>query len=59
MLAIIILVLWVMVMFLWLLSLVGASPNLTSYSPWLGWFSCLFLGLALFVTGVVPIVLPR
>lgn len=47
---IILLVLFTMVMFLWLLSMLGAIPNSANYSPWLGWFACLFLGLAVFVS---------
>jgi hypothetical protein len=45
----ILLVLFVMTMFLWLLSMLGAVPNSPVWSPWLGWFSCLFLGLAVFL----------
>jgi hypothetical protein len=48
--ATILLVLFVMTMFLWLLAMLGAIPNSPSYSPWLAWFSCLFLGLAVFVS---------
>lgn len=51
MLLIVILVCFVMVMFIWLLSMLGASPNLTHYSPWLAWFACLFLGLVVFLSG--------
>jgi hypothetical protein len=47
--AIVLLVLFVMTMFLWLLSLLGAVPNAPAYSPWLGWFACLWLGLALWL----------
>ena len=50
--SIILLVLFVMTMFLWLLAMLGAVPNAASYSPWLGWFSCLFLGLAVFASDV-------
>jgi hypothetical protein len=46
---IVILVCFVMVMFLWLLSLLGAVPNAPNYSPWLAWFACLFLGLIVFI----------
>ena len=42
-LSIIVLVCFVMVMFLWLLSMLGAVPNAANYSPWLAWFACLFL----------------
>lgn len=48
----ILLVLFVMTMFLWLLAMLGAIPNSPAYSPWLAWFACLWLGLAVFV-GVV------
>lgn len=47
--AIILLVLFVVTMFLWLLSMLGALPNSPAYSPWLAWFSCLWLGLAVFL----------
>lgn len=53
---IILLVCWVIVMFLWLLSMLGAVPNAPNYSPWLAFFACLILGLALFVSGSVVIV---
>jgi hypothetical protein len=48
---IVLLVCFVMVMFLWLLSMLGATPGGANYSPWLAWFACLFLGLAVFVVG--------
>ncbi len=51
MLLIIILVLFVMDLFLWLLSLLGAVPNAGGYSPWLAFFACLLLGIAVFVVG--------
>lgn len=51
MLLIILVVCFTMVMFLWLLSMLGAAPNLTTYSPWLAWFACLFLGIAVFLSG--------
>lgn len=51
MLLIVLVVCFVMVMFLWLLAMLGASPNTAQYSPWLAWFACLFLGIAVFLTG--------
>ncbi len=45
----IVLVCFVMVMFLWLLALLGAVAGIALYSPWLAWFACLFLGLVLFL----------
>lgn len=50
MVSIILLVLFVVTMFMWLLAMLGAVPNSPAYSPWLSWFACLFLGLAVFVT---------
>jgi len=44
------------VMFLWLLSLLGAVGSLSGKSePWLAWFTCLFLAIAVFLVhwGVV------
>ena len=52
---IVILVCFVMVMFLWLLAMLGAVPNAPAYSPWLAWFACLFLGLAVFVAGSIVV----
>jgi hypothetical protein len=46
---IVILVCFVVVMLLWVLSLLGAVPNSPAYSPWLAFFACLLLGLAVFV----------
>lgn len=46
---IILLVLFVMTMFVWLLSLLGAVA--IAGSSWLGWFACLFLGAAVFWHG--------
>ena len=43
------LVCFIMVMFLWLLGLLGAIDPITKMSPWLAWFACTFLGVALFV----------
>lgn len=43
----ILLVLFVMTMFLWLLAALGAVA--AGYSPWLAWFTCLWLGLVVFV----------
>ena len=48
---IVIVVCFTMTMFLWLLSLLGAGPDTSKYSPWLAWFACFFLGLAVFLTG--------
>jgi hypothetical protein len=48
---IVILVCYVMTMFLWLLSMLGAIPNATNYSPWLAFFACLFLGIVVFLVG--------
>jgi hypothetical protein len=47
---IVLLVCFTMVMFLWLLTLLGAvgTPNA---SPWLAFFACLILGIVLFLTG--------
>ncbi len=59
MLLIILVVMFTLVMFLWLLAMLGATSNPPSpvavYSPWLGWFACLILGVAVFLTtsGVV------
>jgi|HubBroStandDraft_2_1064218.scaffolds.fasta_scaffold00771_1 hypothetical protein len=39
------LVLFIMVMFLWLLALLGAVSDLTRVSQWLPWFACLLLGV--------------
>lgn len=44
----VLLVLFVMVMFLWLLVMLGAA-GLAIHSAWLAFFACLFLGLAVFV----------
>lgn len=49
--ATVILVCFIMTMFLWLLSLLGAIPNAPNYSPWLAFFACLFLGCAVFLVG--------
>jgi hypothetical protein len=49
MLPLIVLVLFIMTMFLWLLTLLTNKPEVIAYSPWLCWFSCLFLGLAVFL----------
>jgi hypothetical protein len=48
--SIVLLVLFTVIMLLWLLSMLGAVPNGPTYSPWLGWFACLFLGLAVFLS---------
>lgn len=46
---IVLLVCFVVIMLVWLLSMLGAAP--TNYSPWLAWFSCLILGIVVFVAG--------
>ena len=43
---IVLIVVFVMGIFLWLLALLGAG--LVAYSPWLGFFACLVLGVAVF-----------
>ncbi len=57
MLLIVLIVCFVMTMFLWLLAMLGAIPNSPAYSPWLGWFACLILGIVVFLlgTGVVAV----
>jgi hypothetical protein len=57
MLGIVLIVLFIMTMFIWLLSLLGAGQGIAQYSPWLAWFACLFLGiwLALYSTGVIVV----
>lgn len=59
MLLIVLTVMFVMVMFLWLLAMLGAQPNSPSYSPWLGWFACLILGIVVFLLGSGVIVIER
>ncbi len=59
MLGIVLVVLFTMVMFLWLLTLIGASEQLTKASPWFAWFACLFLGIVVFLTGAGIIVWTR
>jgi uncharacterized membrane protein len=46
---VVVLVLFIMVMFLWLLALLGAAdnPGLAHASPWLPWFACLLLGIGI------------
>jgi hypothetical protein len=56
MLAIVLLVLFVMVMFLWLLTLLGQVPGASNYHPWLSFFAVLFLGVVVFLTGTGVIV---
>ncbi len=51
MLKIVLLVCLVMVMFLWLLALLGAAPGIVTYSPWLAWFACLFLAVMIVLPG--------
>ncbi len=59
MLLIVLLVMFVIVMFLWLLSMLGAIPNAPTYSPWLGWFACMILGVVVFLVGSGVIVVER
>ena len=56
MLLIVLIVMFTLVMFLWLLSMLGAVNNAPQYSPWLAWFACLILGIVVFLvgSGVVP-----
>lgn len=42
---VVLLVCFVLVMFLWLLSLLGAVPGAGAYSAWLAFFACLILGV--------------
>ena len=56
MLLIVLIVCFVMTMFLWLLSLLGAVPNAPSYSPWLAFFACAILGVVVFLLGTGVIV---
>lgn len=51
MLLIVLIVCFTLVMFLWLLAMLGAVPNAPSYSPWLAWFACLILGVVVFLLG--------
>ncbi len=44
-LVIILLVIFVMVMFIWLLALLGAVSQLANAGQWLPWFACLILGV--------------
>lgn len=53
---IVLLVLFVMTMFLWLLSLLGAVPNAPGYQPWLAFFACAILGAVVFLIGTGAIV---
>ncbi len=57
MLLIILVVLFTMVMFLWLLSLLGANELAQKASPWLAFFACLFLGIVVFLLGTGVIVI--
>lgn len=49
--SIVLLVCFIIVMFLWLLGLLGAVPNGAAYSPWLSFFACLILGIVVFISG--------
>lgn len=55
MLLIVLIVMFTLVMFLWLLSMLGAIQNppgtIAAYSPWLAWFACLILGIVVFLVG--------
>jgi hypothetical protein len=54
--SLVLLVLFVMVMFVWMLALVGilgVRPAGDYFAPWLAWVAVLLLGLAVFVTGPV------
>lgn len=53
----VVLVCFVVVMLLWLLSMLGAVPNATAYSPWLAFFACLLLGIAVFIGGGPAVVI--
>lgn len=44
-LGLVVLVLFIMVMFIWLLALLGAVSDLVHISSWLPWFACLLLGI--------------
>lgn len=59
MLLIILLVCFVVIQLLWMLSLLGAVPGATSYSPWLAFFSTLILGIVVFLVGSGTATLPR
>lgn len=48
MLGIVLVVCFVVVMLLWLLSLLGAEPNIAKHSPWLAWLAVLFLAALVF-----------
>jgi hypothetical protein len=58
MLLIVLLVIFTMAMFLWLLALLG-QQQAAAYSPWLAFFSCLVLGIVVFLLGTGVIVLTR
>lgn len=51
MLLIVLVVIFVMSMFLWLLALLAASPQLAAKEGWLAWFACLILGIVVFLIG--------
>jgi hypothetical protein len=48
---IVLLVCFTMVMFIWLLGLLGAVGVPERASPWLAFFACLFLGIVVFLLG--------
>jgi hypothetical protein len=52
-------VLFAVVLLLWLLAMLGALPNSPTYSPWLAWFSVLFVGVAVFLIGTGAVVVQR
>lgn len=61
---IVMIVMFTIVMFLWLLGMLGANstppnPLAVTYSPWLAWFACLILGVAVFLVGSGTIVAER
>jgi len=58
MLLIVCVVCFIMTMFLWLLTLLGAVPGAPNYSPWLAFFACLILGTVVFLIGGGIITVP-
>lgn len=51
--SIVLLVLFVMTMFVWLLNMLGVFGHSPDYRQLLPWIACLWLGMAVFVTGPV------